>query len=190
MVAVERARLVARADADLEGEHARARVPGLAQEAQPEARLGRERGGRSGAELARGGQQEHVGVGDRVRELDEVAGVQPAALEVDGAAERLERGADDDVAVAALVAGPGVPRSLRSLTVRRLAVSGPARRRAVALGLEERDDVGDAAAEQAYAQAATRSGTAVSSPPAYRSDADAVRPGVVSALRSSRLHPP
>ena len=84
-----------------------------------------------------------------MRELDEVARVEPAALEVHLATERRERTSEDDVAVGVLVAGPGVPAERAVVQVRPLAVEPPGNHvGAVALRLEERDDVGDAITEE------------------------------------------
>ena len=88
VVAVERSLLVPRPDADLQVEHLLLRVPCLAQPVEAEARLGHQRARRGVAHRARGREHQHDRVRRRVRELDEVAGVEPAALEVDPARSR------------------------------------------------------------------------------------------------------
>ena len=65
----------------------------------PKRRLGSEVGRRRRAQLPIGEVQQADGVGRRVRELDEVAGVEPAARQVHVAVDPVEGSADDRVAV-------------------------------------------------------------------------------------------
>jgi hypothetical protein len=149
VVAVERALHVARPDAHLQEEAVSALEPCLVEPRQPEPGLGLERRGSAGAQAAPRHEEQRVGVGGGVRELDEVAGVEPAALEVDRTGDARERTADDHVAVGAVVARRGVHVGAAIVEVR-----GAATQRArddvgaVALGLEEGDGVGHAGDEE------------------------------------------
>ena len=83
VVAIERALLVARADADLDVHHLAPLVPRLPEPVEPEAGLRAERGRCVRAQRTSCCEEQCVRVRRRVRELDEVARVDPAAGEVD-----------------------------------------------------------------------------------------------------------
>ena len=156
VIADERALGVARANADLQ-EHAPVGLPRLVEPVEPEARLGLQRRRRRTAELAPGDEQQRGRVGGGVRELDEVAGVHPAALDIDRPADPLQRGAEDHVAVRTVVTGRRVHRSVGVVEVGGAAVQRTGDHvRAVALRLEELDRLADPRHEQAVGDAEAR----------------------------------
>ena len=148
VVAEEGALLVTGADADLDVQRAGGRVPHLREPVEAVARLGHERLGGATAELAGAGEQQHVVVRRRVRELQVVAGVEPAARDVDGTARPGEVGVEDQVA-ARLHAWPLVDVGTVVEQVRGLAVqrSGDDQL-AVALDLVEEHAVAEPRAEE------------------------------------------
>ena len=85
----------------------------------------------------------------RVRELDELARVAPASLEIHRAADAGQRRPLDHVVVRPVIARVGVEEPRAVVQVRRLALQRTGDHiGAVALCLEERDGVGDARCEQ------------------------------------------
>ena len=146
VVAVEGARLVARADPDLEvqrcpvfGSHARRASRWPKRASAPSV------GRRLRAQLPLRRVHEADGVGGGVGELDEVAGVEPAAREVDrGRRSASRRRPTIDVAVRVLVGRPGVDVEVAVVEVRRacgraLRGSRPARRAAPGRTRRRRD---------------------------------------------------
>ena len=149
MIAEERAVLVAGSDADLDVEDVPLGVPCLLQPALAEARLSSQ--GRWGAvtEIALRRVHEANRVGGGVRELDEVAGVEPATLEIDRPVYGRQGVPDDDIAVRILVGRPVVDLQRAVMQVSGLAIecSGD-HLRPVALCLEERHRVGNPGQEE------------------------------------------
>ena len=122
VVAVERARRVAGADPDLEVAASRSSGPRPARASRCPNRASavRSAGAASPSSRAREIHQADA-VRGRVRELDEVTGVEPAAGEVDVAVDPVQRAADDGVAVRVLVGRPGEDVEVAIVEVRRLA---------------------------------------------------------------------
>ena len=121
-------------------------VPDLVQPPQAVAGLGGQ-GAAASVEATLDDQQLGHRVGGGVGELDEVAGVEPAPLDVHRAADGPE-GGRGDVAAVALEHRGGVHRRVPVGQVGGPAVQLPRDVGAVALDLEEADGVGDQPAEQ------------------------------------------
>ena len=149
VVAQEAEALTAGAEPDLRVEDPVALVPDLVQPAQPVAGLGGQ-GAVPAVQAPLDDQQLGHRVGGGVGELDEVAGVEPAALDVHRAADRPERGRGH-VAAVALEHRGGVHRGPAVGQVGRSAVQPPRDLGAVALDLEEVDGVVDELGEQGLA---------------------------------------
>ena len=148
VVAEERARPVAGADADLDVEGPAPGVPHLLQPLQAVPGLGEEGARCAPAQEPGAGEQQDVVVRRGVGELEVVAGVVPAALDVDRAADRAQPPVQDQVRTAG---HPG-PRVDRGVGVEQ--VRGPAVQRAgddvaaVALVPVERDAHREQGAEE------------------------------------------
>ena len=149
VVARERPVRVPRTDADLDVEAPAGGVPGLLEPVLAEACLVAERRGRVGAELAHRRVHQADAVGGRMGELDEIAGIEPAAGEIHGAIEPLERLPDDRVAVGVLVLRPRVDVERAVVEVRRLSIQVAGDDvGTVPLSLEEGHGVGHARPEE------------------------------------------
>ena len=143
VVAGEGALLVAGPDADLQVQGPGRCVPHLAEPREAVTRLGEERCGRPAAEQPGAGEEDDVVVRRRVGELQVVAGVGPAALDVHRTADPGQVAVRDEVLTPHHVR-PRVDVGVRVVQVRGLAVqrSGDLVV-AVALALVERDAVAD-----------------------------------------------
>jgi hypothetical protein len=172
-------------------------VPDLVQPPQAVAGLGGQ-GAAASVEATLDDQQLGHRVGGGVGELDEVAGVEPAALDVRRAADPRQRGRRH-VAAVALEHRGGVHRRVPVGQVGRLAVQLPRDVGAVALDLEEADGVGDQPAEQGPAarhpERRRGGGQAVdhdpvAARPAQPAEVDAVhRPVAAVPAAGPRAHP-
>ena len=121
VVAAERAGPVARADPDLDQQRAVLRAPHLHQPRQTVPCLGEELGRRAVAEQSSTGEQQHVVVRRGVGELQVVAGVEPAARDVDRTSGAVEVAVEDQVG-AVLHPGPPVDPRVRVVQVGGLSV--------------------------------------------------------------------
>src|SRR5439155_15447075 len=185
VVAVEGTGAVAAADADLQVQRLVLGVPHLVQPLLAEVRLSVQCGRCGGAQRPFGGEEDRVAERGGVGELQVVAGVEPPAQHVDRAADLLQRGVGDDVAVRFEV-GRGVHGRLGVVEVRGLAAGLAGDHvRPVPLHLVERHTVGDRLAVQGRgvgdAEVRRAAGGAAA-------DLDVVRAGGVQAGEGDRVH--